>query len=192
MTQTVRLEPDGLLYRPDFITAAEERHVLDMLERIGFRAVTMRGQTAKRTVRHYGYAYDYESWKVVPTEPLPEGLKWLRARAAPLAGCEAQDLAQALVSRYPDGAGIGWHRDAPMFGPQVIGISLLSPCRLRLQRKLKETRYLHELELEPRSAYVLAGKARSAWQHSIPAAKGLRYSITFRTLGRGFRAERQG
>lgn len=25
-------------------------------------------------------------------------------------------LAQVLVSRYPEGAGIGWHRDAPMFG----------------------------------------------------------------------------
>src|SRR5207302_9758084 len=45
-----------------------------------------------------------------------------------------------------------------------------------------------EVELAPRSAYVLAGPARTAWQHHIPPTKNLRYSITFRTL----RAPRRG
>jgi glycine/D-amino acid oxidase-like deaminating enzyme len=31
---------------------------------------------------------------------------------------------------------------------------------------------------------VLSGKARWSWQHSIPATKELRYSITLRTLKR--------
>jgi alkylated DNA repair dioxygenase AlkB len=35
--------------------------------------------------------------------------------------------------------------------------------------------------LEPRSAYILRGAARWQYQHSIPAVKTLRYSITFRT-----------
>jgi alkylated DNA repair dioxygenase AlkB len=39
-----------------------------------------------------------------------------------------------------------------------------------------------ELLLEPRSAYLLAGPARWAWQHSIPPTPATRYSITFRTL----------
>ena len=39
-------------------------------------------------------------------------------------------------------------------------------------------------ELEPRSAYVLGGAARSGWEHSIPPTKSLRYSVTFRTLKR--------
>jgi alkylated DNA repair dioxygenase AlkB len=184
-TDTIRAEPEGLLYRADFMTPAEERQLVEYLEGIEFRAITMRGQIAKRTVRHYGYDYDYESSRVVRTEPLPEELEWLRARAAELAGHEPEELAQTLVARYPDGAGIGWHRDAPMFGPKIVGVSLLSPCRMRLQRDDAELRYLHVLELEPRSAYVLGGEARSAWQHSIPAAKGLRYSITFRSLGNG-------
>ena len=41
-----------------------------------------------------------------------------------------------------------------------------------------------ELVVEPRSGYVLAGEARTAWKHHIPPAKELRYSITFRTLRR--------
>ena len=184
MPETVREEPEGLVYRPEFINPGEEGAVLELLEALEFREVTMRGQTAKRTVRHYGFDYDYESWDLRPAEPLPQELEWVRERAAQLAGHEPEELAQALVSRYPEGAGIGWHRDAPMFGPNVVGVSLLSPCRMRFQRKLRGIRYLHELELEPRSAYLLGGKARTAWQHSIPAAKGLRYSITFRTLKR--------
>ena len=142
----------------------------------------MHGRTAKRTVRHFGYDYDYEAWKVRPAEPLPSGLASLRERCAEVAGLEPDELAQTLVSRYPPGAGIGWHRDAPMFGPKVVGVSLLSPCRMRFQRRRADVRFLYELGLAPRSIYVLAGKARSAWQHSIPATKGLRYSITFRTL----------
>ncbi len=144
----------------------------------------MRGQTARRTVLHFGYDYDYESWEVVPADPLPPALLWVRDRCAELAGLERDELEQTLVSRYPPGAGIGWHRDAPMFGPAVIGVSLLSTCRMRFQRRVGGERRVHDLELEPRSAYVLFGKARSAWQHSIPPTKELRYSITFRTLRR--------
>jgi hypothetical protein len=31
----------------------------------------------------------------------------------------------------------------------------------------------------------VSGKARWSWQHSIPAAKAERHSVTFRTLKRG-------
>jgi alkylated DNA repair dioxygenase AlkB len=90
-------------------------------------------------------------------------------------------LAQILVTRYPPGAPIGWHRDAPMFG-LVVGVSLGSASRMRFQRGKGEERRTWELELAPRSAYVLAGQARWTWQHSVPPVKKLRYSVTFRTL----------
>ena len=144
----------------------------------------MRGQTAKRTVRHFGLGYDYDSGELVPVEPLPEGLGWLRERAAALIEREPAELAQILVSRYPEGARIGWHRDAPMFGSRIVGVSLAAPARMRFQRTVKGEREVAAIELAPRSAYVLAGKARWSWQHSIPPAKALRYSITFRTLKR--------
>ena len=144
----------------------------------------MHGQVARRTVLHFGYRYDYEGWKVVPTEPLPASLEWLRERAAALVGVATDDFAETLVTRYPPGAGIGWHRDAPLFGPQVVGVSLLSPCSLRFQRGKGDTRRVFALELAPRSVYVLSGPARSSWQHSITTTKSLRYSVTFRTLAR--------
>ena len=176
--------PPGLVYRPSFITPAEEGQVLGVVEAIEFHGVTMRGQTSRRLVRHFGLDYRYESWELVPTDPLPHELVWLRDRCAALMGGEQDELVQTLVSKYPPGATIGWHRDAPMFGPKVVGVSLAAPCRMRFQRGVSGSRQVTELTLEPRSAYVLSGAARSAWQHSIPPTKSLRYSLTFRTLRR--------
>ena len=177
--------PEGLLYRDDFVTEAEEQALVALWETLEFRAVTMRGQTARRTVRMFGLDYAYESGELVPADPLPAEAEWLRERSAALIEREPADLVQVLVSRYPPGAGIGWHRDAPMFGSRVAGVSLLAPCRMRFQRTVKGERSVSEVVLQPRSAYVLSGKARWSWQHSIPATKALRYSVTFRTLRRG-------
>ncbi|MDQ3935947.1 MAG: alpha-ketoglutarate-dependent dioxygenase AlkB [Actinomycetota bacterium] len=156
--------------------------MVGVLEGLDYREVVMHGRAAKRTVRHFGLDYDYESRDLVPADPLPGELGWLRERCAELAERRLEELVQVLVSRYPAGAGIGWHRDAPMFG-RVVGVSLGAPARMRFQRKTKEgERLVEELELAPRSAYLLSGSARWAWQHSIPATKDLRWSITFRTL----------
>jgi DNA oxidative demethylase len=176
--------PTGLLYRPDLIDPDEEASLLRLIERLDFRELTMRGQTARRTVRLFGYDYDYEAGELQPGEPLPAELTWLRDRCADLAELAGPELVQTLVSRYPPGAGIGWHRDALMFGSKVIGVSLLSACRMRFQRRAKETRLVYAVDLEPRSGYVLGGSSRWAWQHSIPPTKALRYSITFRSLRR--------
>ena len=142
----------------------------------------MHGQTARRTVRHYGLDYGYESWQLVPTDPFPRSLEWIRERCAEFASVKPNELAQILVTRYPPGATIGWHRDAPMFGPTVVGVSFLSSCRMRFQRQHEGRRQVFEVDLQPRSGYILGGAVRSAWQHSIPPTKSLRYSITFRTL----------
>ncbi len=153
------------------------------IEPLEFHTMTMRGQTARRTVRHYGYDYDYESYgKLVRGQPLPDWLTVIRNRGASFAGVDPDDLVQALVSRYPPDAPIGWHRDAPMFGVKIVGVALRAASRMCFQRTVDGLRHVFELELPPRSAYVLAGAARSAWQHSIPPVKELRYSITFRTL----------
>ncbi|MDP9383879.1 MAG: alpha-ketoglutarate-dependent dioxygenase AlkB [Actinomycetota bacterium] len=177
--------PEGLEYAEEFVTRDEERDLLALLGGLEFRAVTMRGQTARRTVRHFGLDYAYESGELVETDPLPEPMHWLRDRCAALMERDPADLAQILVSRYPPGAGIGWHRDAPMFGSRIAGVSLGAPCRMRFQRTGGGgERSVAALELAPRSAYLLSGKARWSWQHSIPATKELRHSITFRTLRR--------
>ncbi|MEU2610585.1 alpha-ketoglutarate-dependent dioxygenase AlkB [Micromonospora sp. NPDC007271] len=174
--------PAGLAYQPDLVDEDEERSLLATLGALDFREVRMHGQVARRTVRHFGFDYDYGSFQLTATEALPVALHWVRERCAALAGLAPEALAQALVTRYPPDSVIGWHRDAPSFGPTVVGLSLGSACLLRFQRGTAANRRVYELELARRSGYVLTGAARSAWQHSIPPVPALRYSLTFRTL----------
>lgn len=111
---------------------------------------------------------------------MPSWLEALRKRAADFAGLEALALAEILVQRYPVGSTIGWHRVAPAFR-LVVGVSLGGSCRMRF-RSVKDSKHTTEVTLAPRSAYVLQGPVRWAWQHSIPPTKEERYSITFRSL----------
>jgi alkylated DNA repair dioxygenase AlkB len=173
--------PAGFLYQADVVTPAEETELASHVRGLTFAAVEMRGRVARRRTVHFGWVYGYASWRVDPGPPIPAALLPLRARAAALAGVEPEALVEVLVTEYPPGAGIGWHRDAPQFGP-VVGVSLLGECRLRFRRGTGAERQTRAAVLEPRSAYVLAGQARWQWQHSIPPHSALRYSITFRTL----------
>jgi alkylated DNA repair dioxygenase AlkB len=176
--------PGGLVYRPDLLSEQEERELLAIFETLVFREIRMHGVAAKRTARHFGLDYDYETRRpLAAAEPIPYWLEPVRSQAAALAGMHADELVEALVQRYPPGAQIGWHRDAPTFGV-VVGVSLLGAARLRFRRGSTGNWQTYELELAPRSGYVLAGEARTKWQHHVPPTKSLRYSVTFRTLRR--------
>ena len=177
--------PQGLRYVPDFLSAEEEAGLLPQLEALPTHEVRMRGMVAKRTTAHFGWVYGYEAWSLTPGPALPAFLEPVRARAAALVGLAPEALEETLLSRYPPGASIGWHRDAPMFGPEVVGVSLGAPARLRLRRERPGGWDTWVQELAPRSAYVLGGESRTRWQHTLSPLKGLRYSLSFRTLKAG-------
>jgi DNA oxidative demethylase len=176
-------QPAGLRYLPGLLDAAEEAHLLHDLGSLDYAEVRLRGQVARRVVRHYGVDYDYDTARTTPGQPVPGWLEGLRTRCAALLDRAPDELGEVLVTRYPPGATIGWHRDAPAFG-DVVGVSLGSACAMRFQRGSGDGRRVFEQPLEPRSGYVLSGAARTAWQHSIPAVPAERFSVTFRTLRR--------
>src|ERR687885_3017825 len=160
--------PKDLLYKPDLISEPAEGALLAEFDGLAFEEIRMHGVVAKRTAKHYGFDYDYERRQaLVDAEPVPDWLEPVREKAAALAGVEPSELVEALVQRYPEGAQIGWHRDAPMFGT-VVGVSLLAPARLRFRRGAAGARETAEIEPEPRSGHVLAGEARPKWQYPVP------------------------
>ncbi|HXK58829.1 MAG TPA: alpha-ketoglutarate-dependent dioxygenase AlkB [Acidobacteriota bacterium] len=173
--------PPGFVYRAEFISVQEESALLEEISLLPFSTITLRGMPARRRVIHYGWVYGYESFKITPGPPLPQFLFPLRERAAQAIGLNPEELGEALLTEYTAGAAIGWHRDAPAFGI-VLAVSLAGPCRLRFRKGEGAQRHTTETIVEPRSLYVLSGEARDQWQHCIPPTKGLRYSITFRTL----------
>jgi alkylated DNA repair dioxygenase AlkB len=103
---------------------------------------------------------------------------------AAFAKLPVEDFEQVLVSEYTSGTPIGWHQDRSHYD-RIVGVSLLSAATLRFRRQ-EGDRWLRASQIvEPRSAYILSGDARSSWQHSIPAVTALRYSVTFRTMVKG-------
>ncbi len=173
--------PEGFRYEADILPPGEERDLVAQFGVLPLKDFEFQGYTGKRRVLSYGWHYDFADRTLRPTDEIPIFLLAVRERAAAFAGLAAADLPHALITEYGPGAAIGWHRDKGVFG-DVVGISLLSACTFRLRRKAGSSWERYSLAVEPRSAYLLRGAARTEWEHSIPAVEALRYSITFRSL----------
>ena len=139
--------------------------------------------TAKRRAASYGFEYDFSYNTVHPAAPIPQFLDALKTRVAAWLGVETGAIRHALIAEYRPGTALGWHRDVPNF-ELVCGVSLAAAARMRFRPypPKNDRKSVLSLELAPRSAYIFRGDARWRWQHSIPATKALRYSLTFRTL----------
>jgi alkylated DNA repair dioxygenase AlkB len=173
--------PEGFRYHAEVLSAEEEEALARELAALPFKPFDFHGYLANRQVVSFGYRYDYDQRAVVEAAPFPPFLISLRQRVAETFRRPEDAFRQVLINEYRPGAGIGWHRDKAQFD-EVVGVSLLAPCTLRFRRRVGETWDRASLAVEPRSAYLLSGSARTVWEHSIPALDRHRYSITFRTL----------
>jgi alkylated DNA repair dioxygenase AlkB len=175
--------PAGFVFQPEFISPEEERALLEEIARLPLAEAKYKQYTARRRIAYFGFGYDFSANRLGEAPPAPAFLEPLRDKVAAWMGLAPAALEQALVTEYRPGTPLGWHRDAPDFG-RVAGVSLGGWARMRLRRypRGKDTPIV--LELAPRSAYQMQGAARWRWQHSIPATRELRHSITFRTLVR--------
>jgi alkylated DNA repair dioxygenase AlkB len=171
--------PAGLATRADFISEPEEQALLAEFASLRFQPFAFQGWFGKRETVSFGWRYDFNDARLHAAPPMPVFLLPLRERAAEFAGLRPAAFEQALVVRYDVGAGIGWHRDRPVFD-RVVGVSLLSPCVLRFRRREGRAFQRFALDARPRSAYLLSGEIRHDWEHSIAPMEALRYSVTFR------------
>ena len=174
--------PEGMVYAEEIIRPAEENQLTRYIAALPLKPFEfVGGLKGNRRVIFFGFRYDWGAHKLEPTEEIPAPLLSLRKQAAAFAGMEPERLQQVLVTEYAPGAGIGWHKDRPQFD-EVIGVSLSAPCLFRLRRKSDSAWVRKSFVAQPRSAYLLSGAARRGWEHSIPAVKELRYSVTFRSF----------
>jgi DNA oxidative demethylase len=175
----------GLAYRSDFITQAEHDFLITELSTLDLAPFPFHGWLGNRKTQTFGWRYDFDDASFSPAEPIPDWLHAVRARAAALASMAPENFAHVLLARYDPGAGIGWHRDRPQFD-EVVGISLGTPATMRFRQRTAEGFRRANVQLEPRSAYLLSGDVRWDWEHSIVPGDTLRFSITFRSLsGKG-------
>jgi alkylated DNA repair dioxygenase AlkB len=174
----------GLVQAEAVVTPDEEQVLIASIDAAGLSPFRFHSWFGKRLTASFGWNYDFETARFAPAEPIPAWLLPLRAKAAQFARTDPGDLVQALLIRYDVGAGIGWHRDRPVF-EHVVGISLGAPATMRFRRRRAGGFDRAAAELPARSIYHLSGEARHAWEHSIAEMALTRWSITFRSLAAG-------
>lgn len=142
------------------------------------------GYTANRKVASFGFDYSFTNRSLSKGKEIAASFSFIIHRVGEKLGISLEDFAELLVTEYPPGAVINWHRDAPPFDI-IAGISLATDCtfRFRPQEKAKQNRAsIISFTAERWSLYVMKDESRSEWQHSIAPVKHTRYSITLRTL----------
>jgi alkylated DNA repair dioxygenase AlkB len=181
----------GLWQADAIVTPGEEQMLITSINAAELSPFRFHGWLGKRLTASYGWRYDFDDASFAPVEAIPDWLLPLRAKAARFACLQPDEFVQALLIRYDPGAGIGWHRDRPVFD-HVVGISLGAPATMRFRRRRRGGFDRASVLLTPRSIYHLTGEARHEWEHSIAAMEVTRWSITFRRLSEKGRLRERG
>jgi DNA oxidative demethylase len=174
----------GLSEAVDLISLEEEQSLILRIDAENLEPFRFQGWTGKRLTASFGWHYDFETGRVGRADPIPDWLLPIREKAAGFARLAPEELIQALLIRYDPGAGIGWHRDRPIY-EHVVGVSLGAPAEMRFRRRRLDRQFDRvTVPLEPRAGYHLSGEARHQWEHSIVEMEKPRWSITFRSPSR--------
>jgi len=171
----------GLFQSGEIVSPREEQMLIASIGAAPLSPFRYHGWLGKRLTTSYGWDYDFDSASLAPTVAIPDWLLPLRVKAAQFAGLSSDQLVQALLIRYDPSAGIGWHRDRPVF-EHVLGISLGAEAVMRFRRRRSGGFDRASAVLPARSIYHLTGEVRHKWEHSIAPMEATRWSITFRSL----------
>ena len=131
-------------------------------------------------IQHYGYVYNYNSYGIEQSAPIPE---WITALFP------NKNYDQCIINRYLPGEGIAPHIDSPIFADEICTLSIGSKCIMYFTKNTD----VKQVILKPCSLLIMKGDARNDWKHSISAQKSdlidrlrkkreTRYSITMRTI----------
>jgi alkylated DNA repair dioxygenase AlkB len=175
--------PEGFSYIPEFLSIAEEENLFQEISRVDLRTFIFHGYEAKRKVASFGYDYSFEKKTISKGQDIPQEFQWLIQKVHRYLNLQ-NNFAELLITQYPVGSVINWHRDAPPFD-LIAGISICSDClvRFRPHDKSKQGRKsILSIPVERRSLYIMQGPSRSDWEHSTMPVPAIRYSVTLRTL----------
>ncbi|MDE1917270.1 MAG: alpha-ketoglutarate-dependent dioxygenase AlkB, partial [Sphingomonadales bacterium] len=165
----------GLEGADDILSADEEAALIARIDEQALSPFKFQGWEGKRLTTSFGWNYDFEKGTAARAAEIPDWLQAIKARAAAFARLPDGELVQALLIRYDPGAGIGWHRDRPIF-EHVVGISLGVHAVMRFRRRIEKGFNRVSAPLAPRSIYHLSGEARYEWEHSIAEMEETRWS----------------
>lgn len=175
--------PPGLHFLPDFLSAAEAAQWLARIGELTLVEATYKDYAARRRVASFGGTFNDHALELRAGPDIPSAFGPLLARVAAHLGAPPDAFAHLLVAEYRPGTPLGWHRDVPDF-ESIVGLSLAGTATMRFRpypHPAHERRPVLQLQLPPRSLYVIEGPARWHWQHSVAPTPEQRFSITLRT-----------
>jgi len=173
----------GLRFVPDFLGVGEADDLLRLVGALPLTEARYKEFTARRRVAAFGGQFDYEAFELRDAPAIPQAFHPLRDKVATMLDVGPGVFEHMLVAEYRPGTPLGWHRDVPDF-ESIVGVSLLGTATMKFRRyphRVGARSNALQLELTPRSLYVIEGDARWNWQHSVMATRELRYSLTLRT-----------
>lgn len=165
----------GLFYYPEWIDEQTENFLLNKINDGEWES------SLQRRVQQFGAKYNYKDRRLDDAliKEIPNWLKEsLFTRLDEVFSCIPS---QIIINEYEKGQGITKHIDAPVFGPVIASLSLLSDTEMTVGQYNNGS---FKIPLQRRSLLVLSGDARLRWYHCIPKVKEKRISITFRTIER--------
>src|SRR4051812_14723574 len=112
--------PDGFIYVPEFLTEHEENVLLNEISRLELHTFIFQGYEAKRKVASFGYDYSFDSRSLSKGQAILGAFDFLLKKVADHLSLSPNDFAELLVTEYPVGSVINWHRDAPPFD-KIVG-----------------------------------------------------------------------
>jgi alkylated DNA repair dioxygenase AlkB len=113
--------PVGFLYHPNFISVKEEELLIEACRNSSPHPMIFQGYTALRKVKSFGFDYNFDSRQISPGESIPQAFDFIVDKVADFTGIAKKLWAELLVTEYPPGSVINWHRDAPPFDV-IVGI----------------------------------------------------------------------
>lgn len=121
--QVTNIAPAGLVYAAEFISRDEELDLFERLAALEYEDVVMHGVTARRSVVHYGFNYGYETRGIQPTEPIPEWLQAIQARAAHYANADHRLAEHRCIAMPADAGSVRVTSDQHLFETGIRQIS---------------------------------------------------------------------
>src|ERR1044072_2174472 len=149
--------PEGFFYYPDFIGLDLELQLLSTIQNIELQAMVFHQYTAKRKVASFGYDYNFSSKKLTKGKTIPEIFNSLIEQVAEQLLTTKEKIVELLITEYPIGSVINWHRDAPPF-ERIAGLSLAADCIFKLrpyEKALQSRKSVISFPIKQRSLYIM-------------------------------------
>lgn len=151
--------------------------ILDQVESFLSEIKNWEDGPGRRKVLQFGRAYSYSKRSIGDLRPeFPQELKDLLTL---IPQKFQKDYNQCIINQYKPGENITPHIDHRSFGPVICCFSFGCSATMRFQVDDE----IYDLRVKGKSLYIMSEDARSRYTHCMrPTSKGIRYSITFRTI----------